>query len=107
MSQKQNQLSRKEWKSLSLQTRIRIVWIIFSDATLKQIEYQLLKWSKRVDLWLFPPVGFWASYGAISKIIPAEHPMAFYAKMATSFMFATLTLFLLRPKNKNNIRSLW
>ena len=62
----------------------------------------ILKYLVRVDLWLFPPLAFIACYKAISQIVPAQHPMAFVTIMATSFMGATLTLFLLRPPKKKS-----
>lgn len=57
----------------------------------------------RVDLWFFPPLAFISGYKAISLIVPAGHPMAFFAIMATSFMCATLTLFLLRPIKRKSV----
>jgi hypothetical protein len=107
MNLKPDPLNHEVWKTLAISTKVKIVWIVFTDTTWKRIEYKILKWCKRIDLWLFPPAGFWACYNSISNIIPAGHPMAFNATMATSFMFATLTLFMLRPKARGRIQVHW
>lgn len=53
----------------------------------------------RVDLWLFPPLMFTAVYITAHNNMPT-HPMKIHAVLACAFMFATLTLFLIRPKRR-------
>ncbi len=81
--------------------------------SLNKTELQIILWYVRIhsfrrkvlnnlyrsDLWLFPPLSFLSTYKATSRFFPV-HPIAFDAIMATSFMAATLTLFLIRPPKK-------
>jgi hypothetical protein len=59
------------------------------------------KWLSRADLWLFPPLAFFAVYRLMSRSIP-PHPLAPLAMIGTSFNAATLTLLLIRPSRKYN-----
>lgn len=74
--------------------------IVLWRVRLRWIHHKMLGVLRRVDLWLFPPLAFVSSYKAISQIIPAQHPMAFNAIMATSFMCTVLTILILRPIRK-------
>ncbi|MEW6403377.1 MAG: hypothetical protein AB1649_16395, partial [Chloroflexota bacterium] len=73
--------------------------IILWYARGKQTKQKILTTLYRLDLWLFPPLAFLGTFKATLRLIPT-HPIAFYAIMATSFMAATLTLFLIRPPKK-------
>ena len=75
--------------------------IILCYTRVKWMRHNLLSILYRIDLWLLPPLSFFATYKAISHVIPT-HPIAFYAIMSSSFMAATLTLFLIRPVSKKS-----
>jgi hypothetical protein len=101
MTQKHNPPpSHEDWNFLPLPVQVYLVWHVFFKAHLPKTNNAILKYIKRVDLWLFPPAAFIACYKAISQIIPAQHPMAYITNLGTSFMSATLTLLLLRPRCK-------
>ena len=58
------------------------------------------RWLSRADLWLFPPLAFFAVYRVMSRFIP-PHPLAPLAIIGTSFNAATLTLLVIRPPRKH------
>jgi hypothetical protein len=88
----------KVWKELTpLQARYIVLL-----ARVYWMEHKVSRILRRIDLWFFPPTMFVTSYKAISQLVPSNHPMALYTLLATSFMSATITLFLLRPAKKKN-----
>ena len=102
MTQKNSQLpNHNEWKSLPSTTKIYIVWRIFKTAHLPIIETTILKKLSRVDLWLFPPIGYISCYKTVALLFPVNHPMTYIAIHGTAIMFTALALLLLRPHKKN------
>lgn len=74
--------------------------IILWRARLHRIRQITLNILHRIDLWLFPPLGFYACYNAISLLFPTNHPMTSIAIPGTAFMFTTLAILLLRRPKK-------
>jgi len=77
----------KPWqrKFLRIQGDIVYSFVVFIDSLY------------RVDLWLFPPGMFYATYVLTIKSFP-DHPIKTIAVLSTSFMFAALSLLLIRPR---------
>lgn len=71
--------------------------IVLRYVRLRHIRHKILNGLYRVDLWLFPPLVFYSTYLLTSNNFP-PHPIKIFAILSTAFMFATLTLFLLRPR---------
>lgn len=71
--------------------------IVLRYVRLRQFRHKIIKFFNRVDLWLFPPVAFFADFFWMKRIFPA-HPITEVAILSTAFMAMTLTLFLLRPR---------
>lgn len=104
MEQKEKQPpNHKEWKSLPVSTRLHIGWIIFKSTQWNKYKKSFEKKIRKIDLWIIPPIAFFGCYLNIEKIFPKNHPMSTISIMGTSFMFATLTMMIVRPKKKNNL----
>lgn len=58
----------------------------------------------RVDLWLFPPAAFFATYNLAIQNFP-DHPIKMIAVLSTAFMCAALVLMIIRPRNINWIKA--
>jgi amino acid permease len=56
-----------------------------------------INWLYYFELFIFPPLAFLSTFLTTSKYFPS-HPIKIFAVLSTSFMFATLALFLLRPR---------
>jgi hypothetical protein len=77
---------------------------IFFNADFPRLSDKFLTLLRRADLWLFPPSAFISAYITTTKFFP-PHPIKIIAVLATAFMFATLTLFLIRPaRRKQTVR---
>ncbi len=61
-----------------------------------------IDWLYYRELYIFPPLAFIADYIWMKTIFP-DHPMTQFAILATAFMSATLTLFILRPPKRKRI----
>jgi hypothetical protein len=85
-----------DWDQLPIDVQIYIAWRIFVTADLPRLIESTLSFLNRVDLWLFPPSVFYSVYLTTMKNFP-PHPIKIFAVLATAFMSATLTLFLIRP----------
>lgn len=59
----------------------------------------IANWLYVRELYIFPPLAFISNYFALLKLFP-PHPMSQIAVIASSFMSATLTLFMLRPPKR-------
>jgi hypothetical protein len=75
---------------------------IFFSIKLPRAGEIILNFLNRVDLWLFPPLAFYSTYLVTTRYFP-DHLIKFIAIMATSFMAATLTLFLIRPPKRRPV----
>lgn len=87
---------------------LRDIWPHLNKCQRKWLRFQgeffyvlanVLDFLYRVDLWLFPPLAFIGNYFAMLKLFP-PHPMKYIAILASSFMSATLTLFILHPPKR-------
>lgn len=83
------------WSQLTPQQRkwLRIQGEVFYTVAI------ITNFLSRIDLWLFPPLAFITTYFATTNQFPA-HPIKMYVVLSCAFMFATLTLFLIRPKRR-------
>jgi hypothetical protein len=61
-----------------------------------------INWLSYCELFVFPPLAFYSTYLLTSNNFP-PHPIKIFAVLSTAFMFATLTLFLLRPRKWRRI----
>lgn len=90
MKSRPNPPDPDQWASLPVLVQLYIVsrvwWTLFA-----------LRSMRRVDLWVYPPLAFFSAFKAMSRFVPEEHPMALVTVLSTSFMAATLALFILRP----------
>lgn len=77
----------KPWQRKFLRAQGEIIYFLIRSIDLMY----------RTDLWLFPPLAFFSAYLAANNNFP-DHPIKIFAVLACSFMFATLTLFLIRPR---------
>ena len=84
--------NENDWDHLPIDIQLYIAARIFLAVDLPSILY-------RVDLWFFPPLAFFATYNLALRYFP-PHPITTCAILATAFMAATLTLFLLRPPKR-------
>lgn len=100
-SKKSNPPSQSDWEKLPLDMQIYIVLRLFIAVQLSPLAQIIVKYLSRIDLWLFPPLAFISTYIAANNHFPA-HPMKIYTVLACAFMFATFTLFLIRPKRRKN-----
>ncbi len=65
--------------------------------------YMLTKFERvlrRIDLWLLPPLAFYAVYRLMAHAVPA-HPMADIVVAATAVNAAALTVLIIRPSKKS------
>lgn len=100
MSKKQNPPSYKEWQNLSIETRMKIGWIIFKDTTWKRIENKLTEKIQKIDVWTLSPLAFIGTYRTIETVIP-NHPMKYITTIGTAVMATALTLLIIRPYKKH------
>lgn len=90
MTQRQEPPKYNDWKQIHPLIQIYIALRVFVAVDLPRHIY-------RVDLWLFPPGMFYATYILATKNFP-EHPIKMIAVLSTAFMFGALSLLLIRPR---------
>lgn len=100
-SEKSKLPSPDDWKKIPLDMQLYIVLRLFIAVQLPQISESIVKHLRRIDLWLFPPLAFISTYFATTNHFP-QHPIKIIVVLSCAFMFATLTLFLIRPKRRKN-----
>lgn len=98
-SEKSNPPSQDDWQKLPLDMHLYIVLRLFIAVQLSHLAQITVNFLSRIDLWLFPPLAFISTYFATTNHFPS-HPIKIYVVLSCAFMFATLTLFLIRPKRR-------
>lgn len=77
------------------------LFIVLQRARRVRFQRRTLNIIKRVDLWLFPSMAFASNYHVLTNFFPG-HPVKLFAILASSFMSATLTLFIIRPPKRRS-----
>jgi hypothetical protein len=91
--------NQSDWGKLPIDIKFYIAMRLFFAIDAPRLSDNILRFLYRVDLWLFPPLAFYSVYLLTTRDFP-EHPIKMVAVLATSFMAATLTLFLIRPPKR-------
>lgn len=94
--------SHNDWQKIPLDMQLYIVLRLFIAIQLSHLAQITLKYLSRIDLWLFPPLAFISTYITTNNHFPT-HPMKIHAVLSCAFMFATLTLLLIRPKQRKQV----
>lgn len=95
MESKQNPPSRDEWERLPVFIQMLVAGKICYYASLPRLHGILY----RIDLWLFPPLAFFAAYKAMLRFVPV-HPISKMTVLTSAFTSAAYALFLLRPPKR-------
>jgi hypothetical protein len=85
------------------ETRVIIVLLVVlflcGRRSFHQHAIRFFKWAYYRELYFFPPLVFLGSYLSLLRVFP-PHPIQLFALLASSFMFTTLTILMLRPPKR-------